>query len=137
MIKRSYIDANVLIAAWKGNDEAGSAALAVLDDRERTLLVSDALWLEVMPKAIYEKNHGEIAFYWSVFERAEHHPWRLDVLQHAQTLAQRYGIAAMDAIHVATALAAGANEFISGEKPSKPMFRVSEIPVITLRGQTS
>lgn len=59
MIKRSYIDANLLIAAWKGDDEAGSAALAVLDDWERTLLVSDALWLEVMPKATYEKKHGE------------------------------------------------------------------------------
>jgi predicted nucleic acid-binding protein len=137
MIKRSYIDANLLIAAWKGDDEAGSAALAVLDDWERTLLVSDALWLEVMPKATYEKKHGEMAFYQSILERAEYHPWRLDVLRRAQELAQSYGIAAMDAIHVATALAAGADEFISAEKPTKPMFRVREMHMISLRGTVS
>ncbi len=135
MTKRTYVDANLLIAAWKGNDDAGLDALTVLDDLDRTLLVSDALWLEVMPKAIYLKQQGERAFYQSIFERAEHCPWRLDVLQQARGLAQRYGIAAMDSIHVATALAAGADEFISGEKPTRPMFRVREIPMISLRGK--
>ncbi len=134
MTKRTYIDANLLIAAWKGDEEAGVAALAVLDDLDRALLVSDALWLEVMPKAIYLKRQDEVAFYQTIFERAEHCPWQLDVLQQAHGLAQRYGIAAMDSIHVATALAAGADEFISGEKPTKPMFRVLDIPMISLRG---
>lgn len=135
MAKRTYIDANLLIAAWHGRDEAGIGALTVLDDRDRTLLVSDALWLEVMPKAIYQRQRGEIAFYQSVFERAEHDPWRLEVLQQAKIFAQRYGIAAMDAIHVATAQAMGADEFVSGEKPSKPMFSVREISMISLRGK--
>ena len=135
MTKRSYIDANLLIAAWHGRDDAGLDALAVLDDPDRMLLVSDALWLEVMPKAIYQKQQGEMAFYQSIFARAEHCPWRLDVLQQAHGLAQRYGIAAMDSIHVATALAAGADEFISGEKPTRPMFRVREMPMISLRGK--
>ncbi len=135
MTKRSYIDANLLIAAWHGRDDAGLDALAVLDDPDRALLVSDALWLEVMPKAIYEKRQGELAFYQSIFARAEHCPWRLDVLQQAHGLAQRYGIAAMDSIHVATALAAGADEFISGEKPTKPMFRVRDMSMISLRGK--
>ena len=135
MTKRSYIDANLLIAAWHGREDAGLDALAVLDDPDRMLLVSDALWLEVMPKAIYQKQQGEMAFYQSIFARAEHCPWRLDVLQQAHGLAQRYGIAAMDSIHVATALAAGADEFISGEKPTRPMFRVREMPMISLRGK--
>jgi predicted HTH domain antitoxin len=33
----------------------------------------------------------------------------------------------MDAIHIAVAVAAGADEFVSAEKPGKPMFRVKEI----------
>ena len=135
MTKRTYIDANLLIAAWHGRDDAGLDALAILDDPDRTLLVSDALWLEVMPKAIYEKRQGELAFYQSIFARSEHCPWRLDVLQQAHGLAQRYGIAAMDSIHVATALAASADEFISGEKPTKPMFRVRDMSMISLRGK--
>ena len=44
-------------------------------------------------------------------------------------------IAAMDSIHVATALPAGADEFISVEKPTRPMFRVRDIHMISLRGK--
>jgi predicted nucleic acid-binding protein len=134
MTKRTYIDANLLIAAWHGRDDAGVAAMNLLDDQDRVLLVSDALWLEVMPKAIYQRQQGEIAFYESIFQRAEQSTWQLDILRQARHLAQRYGIAAMDSIHVATALAMGADEFVSGEKPSKPMFRVDALCMISLRG---
>jgi hypothetical protein len=40
-------------------------------------------------------------------------------------LAERHGLAAMDALHLAVALAANADAFISGERPDKPMFRVT------------
>ncbi len=136
MTKRTYIDANLLIAAWHGKDDAGMAAMAILEDGGRTLLVSDALWLEVMPKAIYQQQKNEIAFYQAIFQCAEHGFWRIEVLQQAHNLAQRYGIAAMDSIHVATALAMGADEFVSGEKPTKPMFRVTELSITSLRSST-
>ena len=61
-------------------------------------------------------------------------PGKFDVLYHAHDLAQRYGIAAMDAIHVATAIAAEIDEFVSGEKQSKPLFQVRELATISLRG---
>ena len=131
--KRTYIDANLLIAAWHGKDDAGFKALEILDDPERLLVVSDALWLEVMPKPLYFKHEGEIEFFRDIFGRAEHFPWQLPVLEQAQTLAQRHGLAAMDAIHVATAIRAGVDEFVSGEKADKPMFRVTEIPMRSLR----
>jgi predicted nucleic acid-binding protein len=133
VIKRTYIDANLLIAAWHGKGDAGFKALEVLDDPDRRLVVSDALWLEVMPKPLYFGNHGEIEFYRGIFGRAEHLPWQLQVLEQARALAERHGIAAMDAIHIATAISAGVDEFVSGEKPDKPMFRVTEIPVRSLR----
>jgi hypothetical protein len=44
VIKRTYIDANLLIAAWHGKDDAGFKALEILDDPARRLVVSDALW---------------------------------------------------------------------------------------------
>lgn len=137
MTKRTYIDANLLIAAWHGRDDAGIQALTILDDPQRALVVSDALWLEVMPKPLYYKQMDEITFYRSIFERAEQIPWRLDTLQRAHELAQRYGIAAMDAIHLAVAIEAQADEFVSGEKPDKPMFRAVEVPMRSLRKSKS
>jgi predicted nucleic acid-binding protein len=131
--RRTYIDANLLIAAWGGQEEMVEKALTVLDDPERCLVVSDALWMEVFPKAVYHRNQQELAFYESVFEGAEYHPWRLEVLGLAKKLAQSYGLAAMDAIHVATAITADVDEFVSAEKPTKPMFRVTEIQVCSLR----
>jgi hypothetical protein len=38
----------------------------------------------------------------------------------------------MDALHLAAALSIGAEEFITTEKPTKPMFRVSSINVISI-----
>lgn len=123
---RTYVDANLLIAAWRGRDEVGLKAMAILDDPGRLLLVSDAVWLEVMPKPLYQKERRESEFYQAVFAQAELIAWQLDALHKAHGLAQRYGIAAMDAIHVTLAIAAKADEFVSAEKPTKPMFRVTE-----------
>ncbi len=125
--RRTGIDANLLIAAWTGQEALAEKALTILEDPNRLLIVSDALWLEVMPKAIYHGQQEERAFYESVFDRAEHQPWQLELLSSAKFLAQSYGLAAMDAIHLATAVTARADEFVSGEKPGKPMFRVREV----------
>lgn len=131
---RTYVDANLLIAAWHGQSEIALRALAILDDPERQLVVSDAVWLEIMPKAVYHREAQESAFYTDVFGQAEKRPWNVDVLYQAHELAQNFGLAAMDAIHVATAIDAGVDEFISGEKPTKPMFRIQDIVMRSLRG---
>ncbi|WP_313943082.1 MULTISPECIES: hypothetical protein [Calothrix] len=38
----------------------------------------------------------------------------------------------MDALHVAAALSVGAEEFVTTEKNTKPMFRVSTINVVSI-----
>jgi hypothetical protein len=48
-------------------------------------------------------------------------------------LATRYGLSAIDAIHVSAALLGAADEFVTAEKPTKPFFRVREMPVISIR----
>lgn len=136
MPKRTYVDANVLMAAWRGKGDAGAKAMAILDDPQRALVVSDAVRLEVMPKPLYENQQQESAFYAAIFGAAEQIPWQVSTLEQAHELAQRYGIAAMDAIHVATAIAAQVDEFVSAEKPTKPMFRAREIPMTSLREPT-
>lgn len=133
MPKRTYIDTCLLIAAFKGEGELGRRALSVLDDPERTLVVSDAVRLEAVPKARYHKQQEEVRFYEEVFSQAENIPWDHAALQQALVIAESHGVAAMDAIHVAHAAMAGVTEFISAEKPTKPMFRVQTIAMQSIR----
>jgi len=130
--RRTAIDANLLIAAWSGRSSLYQRALQVLEDSERVLIVSDALWLETIPKAIYMAQAAEHAFYQAVFAKAECQAWSPDIVSSAKRLAQRYELAAMDAVHIAVALAAQADEFVSAEKPGKPMFRVTELSTVSL-----
>ncbi len=133
MTKRTYIDTCLLLAAFKGEEELGRRALSVLDDPERVLVVSDPVRLEALPKARYHKQQQEVEFYEAVFSQAENIAWNESALRQAHTIAERHGVAAMDAIHVAHALAAGVDEFVSAEKPTKPMFRVQTIAMRSIR----
>ena len=133
MPKRTYIDANLLIAAFRGEGELGRCALEILDDPDRVLVTSDAVSLEVLPKPRYEKRQHEIDFYNAVLNQAEHLKWHTATLHRAHDLAEKHGIAAMDAIHVATALDADVDEFATAEKSTKPMFRVTELHMRSIR----
>jgi len=133
MPKRTYLDSGVLLAAFAAQGDVGANALEVLDDPERHLVVSDAVKLELLPKPIHEKRKEEVEFYNAVFEQAECLSWCLDTLQNSQGVAELHGIAAMDAIHVATALDAGVDEFITAEKSTKPMFRVTKLHMQSIR----
>jgi predicted nucleic acid-binding protein len=133
MIKRTYLDSSVLLSAFKGDGETSRRAMEVLDDPDRKFLVSDAVWLEVMPKPLYEKQQTEVDFYETVFAAADRLSWNASSLALAASLAPKYGIAAMDAIHIAHAIGVQADEFVTAEKPGKPMFRVREISMRSIR----
>jgi predicted nucleic acid-binding protein len=133
MIKRTYLDSGVLLAAFNGKSDIYKQAMQILDDPNRNLLVSDAVWLEVMPKPLYEKRRQEVEFYETVFAAAERLSWNISSLDHAVGLAQKYGVAAMDAIHIAHAIDAKADEFVTSEKPSKPIFRVRELSMRSIQ----
>jgi predicted nucleic acid-binding protein len=133
MPKRTYIDTCLLIAAFKGEGELGRRALSVLDDPDRMLVVSDAVRLEAMPMARYHKQQEEVEFYEEVFGQAENIAWDNTALQQALAIAESHGVAAMDAIHVAHAAVAGVAEFITAERPTKPMFRVKAIALRSIR----
>jgi predicted nucleic acid-binding protein len=131
-LERIYLDSCLLIAAFMGRGKAGQRAMEILDDPERRFVVSDAVRLEVMPKPRYEKRAEELAFYEAVFQDAENVPWNLETLSNAQTLAEQYGLSAMDAVHIAMALTAGVDLFATRENPTKPLFRVKELSLISI-----
>ena len=128
----TYVDACLLFLAFRKNDQRSARAVEVLEDERHRFIVSDALWLEAMPAALRNKRQAEVDFYERFFARARHIPMTDSIMRRARELAGRYFLDAMDAIHVAYALEAGADEFISAENSTKPMFAVQEMPVLTI-----
>ena len=99
--------------------------------------ISDALWLETMSKPLYEKQVLELNFYREIFKISEYLKWDSVSFADICKVAQKYGLNAMDAIHITTAMAAGVEEFVTTEKSSKPLFRVEGIKFLSLADPTS
>jgi predicted nucleic acid-binding protein len=132
-MKRTYIDANVLIAAFQGDESISRAAMEVLTDPERALVVSDYLRLEVLPKPTFHKREEEIEFMKSVFDSAsETIPSFPQVTAQALQLASEYDMTPVDALHVAAAVIGKVDELVTMEKPTKPMCRVKAVTVTSL-----
>lgn len=132
-MKRTFIDAGVLVAAARGVGEISEKALEVLQDSDREFASSIFIKLEVLPKAIYNRQTDEAEFYETFFNAVTY--WANDVeriIEEAYRIACTYGLASMDSLHVAAALLVGAEELVTTEKPTKPMYRVAGIQFISI-----
>ena len=130
----TFVDAGVLIAAATLRDPVlGQAALAVVDDPNREFVSSGFLRLEVLPKALFHRRLDEAAFYQRFFSSARFWAPSLEqVLGQSLSTAQRWGLNAMDALHVAAAIDVGAAEFVTTELPTTLIHRVTAIRVLGL-----
>jgi predicted nucleic acid-binding protein len=128
----------VLLCAARGSDELSARAMAILDDPARRLITSDFVRLEVLPKAICYKNKDEAEFYEAFFSRAHRNVRASKLLvESAQREAELAGLSAIDALHVAAAKQAKCEQLVTIEKSTKPLFRVSNIEVVSLRDRGS
>jgi predicted nucleic acid-binding protein len=132
--KRTFLDSGVLIAAARGTDDTALLALQILDDPDRKFVSSVLVKLEVLPKAIYNGFKEEAAFYQSFFENDVEIWVSLsdELAELAQQQAEKFGLSALDSLHVAAAISAGADEFVTTEKPGKPMHRIKEFRIISI-----
>jgi predicted nucleic acid-binding protein len=130
----TFIDAGVLIAAATLRDPVlGQAAIAMIDDPNRGFVSSGFLRLEVVPKAAFHRRHDEVAFYERFFASTRFWAPTLDsALARSVANAQRWGLNAIDALHVTAAVDLGAVEFITTERPTTPIHRVTALRVIGL-----
>jgi hypothetical protein len=62
------VDADVLIAAAKGTEDFSVAALAVLDDPDRSFVASDLVKLEVLPMPTFFGHARTVSFYEEYFD---------------------------------------------------------------------
>lgn len=121
------------MAITRGESDAYERALGILDDPDRTFVSSEYVRLEALPNAVYFGRHEEIAILETFFDRVS--MWvspSSQLLERAFGLACRYGLGAMDALHVAAAETANA-ELITAERPTKPMLRVDTSRVTSIR----
>ncbi len=129
----TYIDSGVLIFAAQGTTAAAALALPFLADPSREYVTSDYVRLEVLPQATFHKRSEEIAFYNLFFTTTTRSiPTSDALLKYALEEACQSGIAALDAIHIACAVFAGAEEIITSEKVSKPIHRTKLIKVVSI-----
>ena len=132
---RTFLDAGVLIAAIRGTPEIATRAMELINDPERLFISSEFVQLEVLPKALYYRQMQEVSFYRAYFASVtEMVPVSQALVSQAAEQAQRAGLAAMDALHIAAAKAGNAAEFITVERPGKPLFRVEGLSMQTLLG---
>src|SRR6188768_2523201 len=108
----TFVDAGVLIAAARGAVDVSARAMSILDEPSRTFASSEFVRLEVLPKAVFNKKLDEAAFYSEYFRSVSHWPSDPDaVVKSAYEIGVRFGLSAMDSLHVAAALAVHADEF--------------------------
>ncbi|WP_295444824.1 PIN domain-containing protein [uncultured Thiodictyon sp.] len=132
MIK-TYVDANALIAAFRGDHPASAEALGVLGEPGRAFVACAFLRLETLRKPLFYRREDEIVFMERYFAAVSLWVPTTDALvQQALGLAAQRDLGAMDALHAAAALQAGADVFVTLERPTKPLFQVPGLNTISL-----
>lgn len=130
---RTFVDASILIAAARGQAPQAQKAMEILDDPAREFVSSDFVKLEVLPMPVYHGLVDEVAFYQAFFDSVAQWASVSDTLSAAALEeACRTGMHALDALHVAAAVAANAAELVTAESPVKPMHRTKSLRVLTI-----
>ena len=109
-------------AATGANRAIQQRALAVITDPNRQFVASLFSRMEVIPLAVHFGRAKERLFYETFFRRVQVWVAPADIYDDAFQLACQHALGAMDAFHLAAAAFVKA-EFISAEKPTKPLYR--------------
>jgi predicted nucleic acid-binding protein len=119
----TYLDSNVLVQAATGaNQMLQLRALAIITDPNRQFVSSLFSRMEVIPLAIHFGRTKERLFYETFFRRVQVWVDPADIYDDAYLLACQHALGAMDSLHLAAAAFVNA-EFVSAEKPTKPLYR--------------
>lgn len=129
----TYLDSGVLITLFRASDTLAFKAQNIVDDSTKIFASSNFVKLETLSKAVFHKQNDEVEFYNAFFDMCD--VWANDlntIVKLAENLAGIYGLNALDALQIASAISVNAEEFITTEKPTKPLHRVTDIKVISL-----
>lgn len=130
---RTFVDADVLINAFRGIGPTASAAQAVIDDPDREFVVSDILRLELLPKPQCFARTAEEQLYEAFFVAAIECVETASAIVQAAESEARPSASLPSALHVAAAKEAGVQDFITAEKVTSPLFRVTGLSIHSIR----
>ncbi|MGA3203068.1 MAG: hypothetical protein ABSF12_11320 [Bryobacteraceae bacterium] len=130
---RVFLDAGVLIGAFKGEPDVREPAFAILGCPLLEFWYSPLLHLEVTLQAVHHKQAEELKFYDEYFGHANMYGGLDRTFEIAAPDAKRHGIPVVDALHVAAANLSRCAALITTEKPTKPLFRTSLVKVVSLQ----
>lgn len=121
-----------MLSAWN-RGEFHEVAIAIMEDNSREFVTCENVQLELLPKPTFEKRRAEVEFYNEHFAAVSVcEPFSGALGEAAMTLAKRHGLAAGDALNVAAAIRQDADEFVTSERPGRPIFRVPRIKIVSL-----
>lgn len=122
-------DADVLIYAAVEGHPLGVRILALLHDADARI-GSVLLLTEVLAKPLRDDPESdEVAALLSVLSRLELRPLDVNTARLALVLAAEHGLRAADAAHLATAIAGGADRFVTNNRKDFPQS-ITEIAVV-------
>jgi len=130
---RVFLDAGVLIGAFKGEPDVREPAFAILNCPLLEFWYSPLLQLEVTLQPTHHKQVQELKFYDEYFRHAEMYGDLNRTLEIAAPDAKRHGIGVVDALHVAAANLFFCAALATTEKLTKPLFRTSLVKVVSLQ----
>ena len=138
--RRVYLDTNLYIYLFEGIEEhrRPMADLAAEIDRQDIgVVASELLLTELLPRPLREGQRHLVAAYLDLMQRTpriELAPVDRRVILRAVHLQADFGLRAMDALHVATALVHDCESFLTNDRRLKVG---SQIRVLTLRDWTA
>jgi predicted nucleic acid-binding protein len=131
---RTYVDADILIAAARGNEELSELAMNILEDGSREFIGSTLQRMETSAPSRFHGYTLQAEFYDEFFARVvEWVPVTNELTQNAHDECLNSGIQAFDALHIAAAAAAGAEEFITAERLTSPIHNARIVRVVSIR----
>lgn len=121
-----FIDASVLLTAIRKPTIDTLArrmrAHQILNDRNFKFVATEFLKLEIPPIATFFSKKRELRFFTEFFNSVVHWAPNDILISPALDLASEFGLGALDALHLCAAKHFDA-EFVSAEKPTKPIYR--------------
>lgn len=117
MTPSTAFDADVLIYAATAEHPLGPRVAALLAAGDAARIGSVLLLVEVLAKPMRDgPGSDEVATLISVLSRLDLRPFDEETARLALVLASAYGLRAADAAHLATAVAAGAERFLTNNR---------------------
>ena len=131
----TYLDANLYIYAFEGIEthrKRMAELLAAIDRQQATVIASELLFTEILPRPMKDGRHDLIERYLDLFRgtsRIHLVPVDRSVILRSVHLRADFGLRSMDALHLATALVHDCESFVTNDRR---LARVDGVRVLVL-----